>query len=254
VALIPWSLNDTGASKCSSLGELNIDCPISGYPQQDGQSGRDFHFPNATDGHAGFSFTKLDANGNPLLAVASNWSCVLDNTTGLVWEKKTTEGGLQDIDNTYTWYNPDPTENGGHPGTQNGGICSGSISCDTLAYAAEINRIQLCGKDNWQVPSITQLISIVRNGDLGGKVRGENFKPAFEYNFFPNTNYQENTPETPHDWPDLNDIGHWTATRTSARVALAHFVNFGIGTNTTDGMNNPHFLRLVHSDSVAGGM
>ncbi len=246
VALIPWGLNDTGASKCSSLGELNIDCPVPGYPQQDGQSGRDFHFPNAADGHAGFSFTKLDASGNPLLAGASSWSCVLDNTTGLVWEKKTTEEGLQDIDNTYTWYNPDPTENGGHAGTQNGGICSGSIGCDTEAYATEISRIRLCGKDNWQVPSISQLVSIVRNGDLGGNVRGENFKPAFEKTFFPNTNYKK-------EWPDQSGLGHWTATRTSAGVAYAHYVNFGIGTNTTDGMNNPHFLRLVHSDSIAGG-
>lgn len=248
VALIPWDLNDTGASKCSALGEenLNIDCPILDYPQQDGEYGRDYHFPNAADGHAGFSFTKLNASGNPIPADSDNWSCVLDNVTGLVWEKKTTDKGLQDMDNTYTWYNPDPAENGGHEGTQDGGICAGSISCDTQAYAAEINRIQLCGKDNWQVPSISQLIGIVRNGDLGGNARGENFKPAFERTFFPNTNYKE-------IWPDQSGLGHWTVTRTSAGVAYAHYVNFGIGTNTTDNMNSPHFLRLVHSDSVAGG-
>lgn len=61
-----------------------------------------------SDGHAGFSFTKLDANGNELLANATDWSCVKDNVTGLIWEVKqggngtVGDEGLHDADDTYT--------------------------------------------------------------------------------------------------------------------------------------------------------
>ncbi|WP_456405143.1 hypothetical protein, partial [Thiolapillus sp.] len=41
VAPIPWGINDTGASKCSSFDQQMIDCPVPGYPDQDGQFGRD---------------------------------------------------------------------------------------------------------------------------------------------------------------------------------------------------------------------
>lgn len=188
---IPWGINDTGANKCSSFDQQMIPCPVAGYPDQDGQFGRDFRFPNAADGHAGFSFTKLDANGDPLPADASDWRCIQDNVTDLIWEKKTTAGNdLQYSGSTYTWYNPDPTQNGGHAGTAGGGICSGNILCDTNAYVTAINALQLCGKDNWQVPTHSQLLGIVRNGDLGGNVRGPNFKPAFESTFFPDTSYK----------------------------------------------------------------
>jgi hypothetical protein len=99
----------------------------------------------------------------------------------------------------------------------------------------------LCGKNNWQVPSHSQLLGIVRNGDLGGNVRGPNFIPAYESSFFPNTNYRK-------VWPDQDTevAGYWTATRTSAGVAQAHYVKFGTGTTSTRNMSEPQFLRLVY--------
>ena len=48
----------------------NLTCPVDGYPWQDAQDGRDKTHDDDSDGHAGFSFTKLDANGNALAASA----------------------------------------------------------------------------------------------------------------------------------------------------------------------------------------
>ena len=70
---------------------------------QDCSHGRDATHNDDWDGHAGFSFTKLDRNGNPLPAAATSWSCVRDNVTGLTWEVKTNDGGIHDKDNTYWW-------------------------------------------------------------------------------------------------------------------------------------------------------
>ncbi len=57
---------------------------------------------------AGFDFTKLGVNGTALSiqnatwatgSTGTKWSCVLDNTTGLVWEIKT-DNGSKDSDTT----------------------------------------------------------------------------------------------------------------------------------------------------------
>ena len=84
-------LNDTGIV-LNSAGET---CgPTS---EEDCRYGRDATVsePDPPDGHAGFSFTKLDSNGDALADQTQNyetnpWACVRDNVTGLVWEVKTT--------------------------------------------------------------------------------------------------------------------------------------------------------------------
>lgn len=111
-------------------------------------------------GRAGFDFTKLDADGNDLSASAEEWSCVRDNHTGLIWEVKTMDGGLRDMSNSYSWYNPDFDTNGGNTGRQNYGRCSGS-ECDTQSYIDAVNTQGLCGANDWQLPTRQQLQSIV---------------------------------------------------------------------------------------------
>jgi len=84
-------LNDTGITQCADVSTNGLSCPVTNYPNQDAQHGRDVTANDDSDGHAGFSFTKLDTNGNELLANATDWSCVKDNVTGLIWEVK--QGG-----------------------------------------------------------------------------------------------------------------------------------------------------------------
>ncbi|MDD5299360.1 MAG: DUF1566 domain-containing protein [Gallionella sp.] len=88
------------------------------------------------------------------------WACVKDNQSGLMWEVKTAEPGLQNINNTYTWYDPDNTTNGGFAGKAKGGVCSGS-DCDTDSYIKAINAKKLCGLTDWYLPSRFELNSIV---------------------------------------------------------------------------------------------
>lgn len=176
--ICPFSkLNDTGQVKCSDYAFYhsgkstgNLVCngvdpqgdPIP--PGQDAVYGRDAaSYDQDHDGRVGFSFTKLDSSGNPLSALATEWDCVKDNVTGLVWENKT-NSGLRSRDNTYSWYNPDNNSNGGYAGYQNQGTCKGS-ACDTYSYAQMVNDQGLCGKNDWRIPSRQELHSIVGIGD-----------------------------------------------------------------------------------------
>jgi hypothetical protein len=182
-------LNDTGIQTCSGATRNDLACPVTGFAGQDAQYGRDAlakaeTLPKIGAGSAGFDFTKIANDGSVLPASAvlgtgaKNWACTRDNVTGLIWEVKTADGGLRDLNNTYSWYNPDNTSNGGSAGTQNGGTCTGSISCDTEGYKTAVNTAKLCGKSDWRVPKQSELLSIVDDSRVA---------PAIDSTYFPNT-------------------------------------------------------------------
>ncbi len=177
---VSGKLNDTGITSCANDTDHILPCPVEGFPGQDAESGRDVTANDDSDGHAGFSFTKLDSNGQPLPASANEWSCVKDNVTGLIWEIHTNDGGLRDKDNTYSWYNSDATTNGGYAGTKNDGQCSGGISCDTEGYVTAINTTGLCGYRDWRLPTVTEQQGLV---DYSIPQPG----PTIDSNFFPDT-------------------------------------------------------------------
>ncbi len=110
-----------------------------------------------------FDFQRLNADGAPYTGngdfATQPWSCVADRHYGLTWEVKTTQAGLRNKDNTYTWYNPDKLHNGGDAGTPDGGKCSGS-ACDTKAYVEAVNSQGLCGAKDWRVPTQSELSTI----------------------------------------------------------------------------------------------
>ncbi|EKA4523126.1 DUF1566 domain-containing protein [Vibrio cholerae] len=169
-------LNDTGIDWCADGNQNNLDCPVQGYEGQDGEHGRDAlarkgQLQKIGGGAAGFDFTKLDGNGEELPESASDWSCVRDNVTGLIWEVKQPagSGGLRDANHTYSWYNPDNSSNGGYAGKQNGGTCQGS-ACDTYAFVNAVNSQGLCGASDWRLPSVHELFSIVHSGRSAPKI------------------------------------------------------------------------------------
>jgi len=179
VATGPLSpLNDTGITFGGNFPSgNNLDCSGESIAIQDCSHGRDATNNDDSDGHAGFSFTKLDENGNDLPASASNWSCVRDNVTQRIWEVKTNTTGLHNTSNTYTWYDTNPATNGGANGTINGGSCTGS-SCDTQGFKAAVNQASLCGYNDWRVPTVSELQGIVNYNRSS---------PAIDTTFFPNT-------------------------------------------------------------------
>lgn len=93
-------------------------------------------------------------------------TCVKDNVTGLLWEQKTDDGGIQDKDNRYDWYNSNASINGGYAGSEGESStdtyhsCKGS-QCNTEAFIAKLNEKNYCGYNDWRLPSYHELMSIV---------------------------------------------------------------------------------------------
>jgi hypothetical protein len=175
----PKKLNDTGSVLCgdyadgySGVHNNDVVCTsagatrtTAGYEMTNGNdivpAGQDAHYgrdvgsftSSSADGYKGFSFTKLDANGAALPASATSWSCVKDNVTGLIWEVKTDDGGVQDKDNSYNF-----------------------AAANT--YVTTVNGSTLCGASDWRLPTSEELLSIVHYGTS---------YPAIDSNYMPNT-------------------------------------------------------------------
>ncbi|MDF4421610.1 DUF1566 domain-containing protein [Vibrio parahaemolyticus] len=90
-------LNDTGATTWYDGRTFDATAPNSAYPGQDASYGRDALNQPGFDGHAGFTFTKLDAAGNALPSNEVHYRCILDNRTGLIWEMKETAQTLPSL-------------------------------------------------------------------------------------------------------------------------------------------------------------
>jgi hypothetical protein len=197
-----WLLNDTGIDWWANGTTNFLSSPPADYPGQDASYGRDATQDNDADGHAGFAFTKVAANGGALAASASAWSCVRDNVTGLIWEVKTDDGGPRDKDWTYSWYNPDPATNGGSAGYPDyGNNCYDSTRCDTAKFAADVNQAGLCGASDWRLPTREELRSIVDYS---------RYSPAIDIAWFPNT---------PSSW-------YWSSSPSAYYTDLAWIVYF----------------------------
>ncbi len=223
-------INDTGILDCSSNDANNLPCPVvaDSHPGQDAEYGRDFTHADNSGGHAGFSFTKLDANGDPLSANVANWFCVKDDVTGLIWEVKTNDAGLRDDNWTYTWYNPDSNTNGGDSGVHNGGICS-HTDCDTQAYVQAVNTLGLCGASDWRLPSPEELATILSLDRTGLTV---------------DASYFLNTLPT----------HYWTAESDAKDANAAWSIHFASGSSAEQDKNSSWVsLRLVRGAKALAG-
>lgn len=161
-----YGMNDTGVTSCGDATANDKLCPIASYPNQDAQMGRDFTNNDPSDGIAGFSFTKLDANGQALADQTAAysvtpWSCVRDNVTGLTWEVKTNDNGLHDKDWTYRWYDvryPDPSIPPNTTPTL--GNCDSGLACLTGAFVNRTNASNFCGHNDWRMPTTNELFGL----------------------------------------------------------------------------------------------
>lgn len=227
-------LNDTGITQCSDYAfntsqnhTLGLSCALTVDtqgdpipPGQDALFGRDAKAAAGTltkigGGDAGFDFTKLDASGNALPASATVWSCVRDNNTKLVWENKTNDGSLRDWNKTYTWYSSDAATNGGVVG-------SNSTANNTQAYAAAVNATNLCGSNDWRLPDLQELKSIVHLG---------RFNPSIDVSYFQNTK---------------NSL-FWSSSVYAVNPNGAWVVYFGSGYGNDGNRSYSAYVRLVRS-------
>jgi hypothetical protein len=102
------------------------------------------------------SYQKLDASGNPLPVSANEWVMIKDQVTDLIWEKKTTDGTMQDKDTKYTWAN-------------------------VTTYLQNLNANNFGGYSDWRLPTISELAGIVqlKKNDFFNNIFFPNTVPAY---------------------------------------------------------------------------
>ncbi|MBR9726949.1 DUF1566 domain-containing protein [Shewanella intestini] len=154
---------DTGLLASDNVTKLAQDCSQGRSAQNSAQHGFDFSRIN-TDG------SEYTGNGN---YASQPWACVRDNRTGLMWEVKTTDGGIHDYRHMYRW--------GGLTGLdRTNPERIGDYYDDWNSLIINTNEQSLCGYSDWQVPNNAQLMSIAHFGANRRAMK-------IDTNYFPNT-------------------------------------------------------------------
>ena len=176
-------------------------------------------------------YSKIANNGSTLSDSAqlgtgtTDWACTKDNKTGLIWEVKTTDGGLRDYKNFYSWYEPDATKNGGDAGYQNYGTCKGS-QCDTYAFTNAVNANGLCGKKDWRMPTIQELKGLLTTTPTVNQPINDQL--YIDATYFPNSK----------SW-------FWSSSPNALYSYGAWDVNFSYGYSYNSGKSSSSGVRLV---------
>lgn len=233
-------INDTGVAVCVDSTQQEVDCSSadsqSGFYGQDGNFGRDAkartgELNKIGGGSAGFDFTKLDADGSPLADQgrpwvadgAEQWSCVEDNVTGLTWEvKNNDQSTLRYYDLTLSWYDSQAQTNGGNAGMRGTADCLALDICDTETYLAALNAQQLCGRNDWRLPTLNELLSIADQSKTN---------PPLDLSYFPNSSYN----------------AHWTSNTVASDPSMAWYVYFTAAGNGAINKDGRAHIRAVSS-------
>ena len=237
------------------------------FTAEDCELGRDANttLNDDSDGNAAFVFTKLDISGNVLEASATDWSCVLDHTTGLIWEVKTTDGTWRDVSKGFTWYNP----NHGQDYDKDGntitfdGTESSQDTQDFITYLNSDSSVNngsgLCGRSNWRLPTVREIEGLADYDAVVADGLGGYSTPTIDTDYFPYTiasQYQWYWTSHLNVDPDVNpnlDEDHlesstsnyyaWTYGSAESRTRS--------GTGSTVGYTgNYRFVRLVSSSAA----
>lgn len=212
-------LNDTGVKKfydgnqavdVKTISQNEKDDIQNNFPDQDAKFGYD-----ATDG--GFQFVGLDALGNEN---NSNYSCIKDKRTGLIWEVKSSNPlspnysqcvFALDIQEPY-YYEKELQK----AKELNKGKCPTRTGVKDLhdyknsSYVKYLNANNYCGKSNWRLPTFNEYYNIL-NFSLNevSKVNNINIHTTLDRAYFsdlPSAKIAEKS--------DLSGAYYWTSTLT----------------------------------------
>jgi len=223
-------LNDTGQTTCADAAGATVSCTaLTAVQGQDARYGRDAAAGTSAltkvgGGANGFDFTKISNAGAVLPATAvlgsnpGDWGCTYDNTTGLMWEVKTTSG-LRSQGHTYTWFSSNSATNGGAAGTASGGSCFVAGRCDTEKFVQDVNATNMCGHSDWRMPTYRELQGLVRLG----------VSPTIDGAYFPNT----------------VSLLFWSGSPVASSSSYAWGVYFNNGYSSYSNRGNGNFVRLV---------
>jgi len=231
----PLKLTDTGIIWGGNYPDMNnTTCIGETITEQDCSHGQDFADNDGSDGHAGFSFTKIASDGSILPASANVWACVRDNVTNFMWEVKqggnniVGDEGLHDTDDRYNSYDTNTITNGGYSGYEdnNGATCHAyqannpASYCNTEAFVNRVNKASLCGYSDWSMPTPEALRSIVDYS---------RFKPSIDIDYFPATKL---------NW-------YWSSSPDASKPYLTRYVDFNYGNDGNYNHYNDLYVRLV---------
>ena len=117
---------------------------------------------------------------------------ITDNNTGLVWEKKSDDGTIHDQDTTYTWANA------------------------VTVHIAGLSTANFAGHNDWRLPNIKELQSIVNY---------DNLPPAVSSEF--DNNCVAACPVTTCSCTATGP--YWSSTSSAGNPAVVWTVSFGFG-------------------------
>ena len=124
---------------------------------------------------------------------------IKDRVTKLIWEKQSMDGSIHDVGNTYTWANA------------------------FAVHVAGLNAALFAGHDDWRLPNVKELQSIVDYA-----VDGPSIDPVFG-----------DTAER-----------YWSSSTLAGDPTTAWVVGFKIGFVDNDDKSVPHFVRAVRGGCV----
>jgi len=145
---------DTGQTECFNT-QTTILCPS----ETESFYGQDAHYAISPQ-----TFVKLDINGIQLPDDATNWSMVLDQTTGLIWEVKTDDNSVHDKDNRYNFYYLEEK------------------------FIKRLNQNSYGGFSDWRIPEVSELSTLT-------SIFYD--RPSINAQYFPNSRASEYWTATP---------------------------------------------------------
>ena len=128
-------------------------------------------------------YVKIDKSGAELANSATEWSCVYDKDSGLIWEVKTNiVGKLNYNHDYYTWYDSNPKTNGGDSGRKDNWFKPSQTLQNSEDFLQATNSSALCGYLGWRLPELEELKTIVDSSKKS---------PSIDTSFFPHSPVNE---------------------------------------------------------------
>ena len=151
---------------------------------------------------------------------------ITDENTGLMWEKKSNDGGIHDVDNTYTWGMTTS------PYTMNGTIVT------SFLWAGLNSGSGFAGYTDWRIPNVKELQSIV------------NYQIAYPG---PTVSSEFNTGCAPGctvlTCSCTAAYGYWSSTTNAITPNYAWYVNFDNGLLLASTKSTDFYVRGVRGGS-----